>query len=90
MADAKISDEALRAEVRGWLRSHWKGPMAEGAETRAWLAKVVAARWAAESAAGRAVGESDCRRARAWVRWASGAAGEGHGVAAGRDAARAR
>ena len=47
MADAKISDEALRAEVRGWLRSHWKGPVAEGAETRAWLAKVVAARWAA-------------------------------------------
>jgi alkylation response protein AidB-like acyl-CoA dehydrogenase len=54
-----ISDDALRAEVRAWLGDNWQGlppPRAgaaggamgvPGAELRAWLAKVVEARWAA-------------------------------------------
>jgi alkylation response protein AidB-like acyl-CoA dehydrogenase len=58
MADGTlIADEALREEVRAWLADNWKGlprnpPGPGGAgwsttpEHRAWLAKVVEARWA--------------------------------------------
>ncbi|MGA0603210.1 acyl-CoA dehydrogenase family protein [Caulobacter sp. KR2-114] len=58
MADGQhVSDEVLRAEVRAWLGEHWKGlpkrePGAGGAgwtvsdEQKAWLDKVVEARWA--------------------------------------------
>jgi len=49
-----IGDEALRAEVRAWLAANWTGQVrpSGGAgwtttpEHRAWLAKVVEARWA--------------------------------------------
>ena len=59
MADGQnITDEALRDEVRGWLAANWKGlpkpkPGPGGAgwtvsdEHKAWLGKVVEARWAA-------------------------------------------
>jgi alkylation response protein AidB-like acyl-CoA dehydrogenase len=59
MADGTIiADEALREEVRAWLADNWKGlprtrPTPRGTgwtttpEHRAWLAKVVEARWAA-------------------------------------------
>jgi alkylation response protein AidB-like acyl-CoA dehydrogenase len=54
---AAITDEDLRAEVRAWLKANWKGlpqprpgPGGAGwtvsAEHKAWLAKVVDARWA--------------------------------------------
>lgn len=58
MADAETtSDQALRAEVRAWLTANWKGlpapkPGPGGAgwtvsdEYKAWLGKVVEARWA--------------------------------------------
>jgi alkylation response protein AidB-like acyl-CoA dehydrogenase len=59
MADGatSITDEALREEVRAWLAENWKGlpkpqPGPGGAgwtvspEHKAWLAKVVEARWA--------------------------------------------
>ena len=56
MADT-MTEDALREEVRAWLAANWKGlpkpqPGAGGAgwtvspEQRAWLAKVVEARWA--------------------------------------------
>ncbi|MBL6457115.1 acyl-CoA dehydrogenase family protein [Belnapia sp. T6] len=38
--------DALRDEVRAWLAAHWTGPAADEAAARAWLAKVVEARWA--------------------------------------------
>jgi alkylation response protein AidB-like acyl-CoA dehydrogenase len=50
---ASMTDEQLRAEVAGWLAENWKGgvrgPQAGGdvAAYRAWIAKVVDARWAA-------------------------------------------
>jgi alkylation response protein AidB-like acyl-CoA dehydrogenase len=55
MAADGASDEALRDEVRAWLADNWKGrggaragrAPASAAEHRAWLAKVVEARWAA-------------------------------------------
>ncbi|WP_337185221.1 acyl-CoA dehydrogenase family protein [Phenylobacterium sp.] len=58
MADANTANDALRDEVRAWLADNWKGlpkpkPGPGGAgwtvsdEHKAWLAKVVAARWAA-------------------------------------------
>ena len=60
MADgtATLTDESLREEVRAWLAANWKppeGPRQAGQrgagwttspEQRAWLAKVVEARWA--------------------------------------------
>ena len=59
MADgaANISDEALREEIRAWLADNWKplppptpGPGGAGwtvsPEQKAWVAKVVDARWA--------------------------------------------
>jgi hypothetical protein len=54
MADGS-TDAALREEVRAWLAANWKGlpqPGPGGAgwtvspEHKAWLAKVVEARWA--------------------------------------------
>jgi alkylation response protein AidB-like acyl-CoA dehydrogenase len=53
----EVTDEALREEVRAWLAANWKPlprqPAGSGGagwtttpEHRAWLAKVVAARWA--------------------------------------------
>jgi alkylation response protein AidB-like acyl-CoA dehydrogenase len=53
---ALLTDEALRAEVRAWLAANWKPlPRPPGGnagwsttpEHKAWLAKVVEARWAA-------------------------------------------
>ena len=47
-----MSDDELRAEVRAFLKEHWKGlpPRSDqwtvGPEQRAWQAKVVDARWA--------------------------------------------
>ncbi len=59
MADGatNVSDDALREEVRAWLKANWKGlpkprPGAGGAgwtvgpEVKAWLGQVVEARWA--------------------------------------------
>jgi alkylation response protein AidB-like acyl-CoA dehydrogenase len=60
MADtltADVTDKALRDEVRAWLADNWKGlpprPAREGGpgwgvspEQKAWMAKVVEARWA--------------------------------------------
>jgi len=58
MADGhQLTDEALHSEVRAWLKDNWKGlpkrePGAGGAgwsvseEQKAWLDKVVEARWA--------------------------------------------
>ncbi|QUD85969.1 acyl-CoA dehydrogenase family protein [Phenylobacterium montanum] len=51
---APVTDEALREEVRAWLADNWKGlPRSGGGagwtaspEQKAWLAKVVEARWA--------------------------------------------
>jgi alkylation response protein AidB-like acyl-CoA dehydrogenase len=48
-----VSDEQLRDEVAAWLKAHWDGPIRAGPQGapspafRAWLAKVVEARWAA-------------------------------------------
>ena len=62
MADgATLTDDALRAEVRAWLAANWtplpKPPPGPGGagwtttpEHKAWLAKVVDARWAANEA----------------------------------------
>ncbi len=56
MAETPISDQALRDEVRAWLAANWDPKLraAPGGagwtvtpEHRAWLAKVVDARWAA-------------------------------------------
>jgi alkylation response protein AidB-like acyl-CoA dehydrogenase len=54
---SEMTDEALREEVRAWLAENWKGlPKRSGAEgagwtvspeQKAWMAKVVEARWAA-------------------------------------------
>ena len=58
MADGQMTtDDALREDVRAWLADNWKGlpkpkPGAGGAgwtvsdEQKAWLGKVVEARWA--------------------------------------------
>ena len=53
---SEMTDEALREEVRAWLAENWKGlPRRSGAEgagwtvspeQKAWMAKVVEARWA--------------------------------------------
>jgi alkylation response protein AidB-like acyl-CoA dehydrogenase len=53
---SEMTDEALREEVRAWLAENWKGlPKRSGAEgagwtvspeQKAWMAKVVEARWA--------------------------------------------
>jgi len=53
MADAIMTDDELRKEVRGWLDANWTIKVADLNEFRitpgyrAWLNKVVAARWAA-------------------------------------------
>jgi alkylation response protein AidB-like acyl-CoA dehydrogenase len=47
MADDDLSDEALREQVRAWLQANWPGAINSEAERRAWLGKVVEARWAA-------------------------------------------
>src|SRR5579859_5584641 len=54
---AHVTDAALRDEVRAWLKANWRGlPAPRGGpgagwttsrEHKAWLAKVVEARWAA-------------------------------------------
>jgi alkylation response protein AidB-like acyl-CoA dehydrogenase len=48
-AQPAIDDEALGAEVRGWLAANWDRRLRGGdpAAMRAWLNKVVDARWAA-------------------------------------------
>jgi alkylation response protein AidB-like acyl-CoA dehydrogenase len=43
-ASAPLSDIDLLDEVEGWLLAHWHG---EAGDRRAWIAKVVEARWAA-------------------------------------------
>jgi alkylation response protein AidB-like acyl-CoA dehydrogenase len=51
-ADTSMSDKDLREEVRTWLKHNWKGhlpaatPWATTPELRAWLSRVVDARWA--------------------------------------------
>jgi alkylation response protein AidB-like acyl-CoA dehydrogenase len=40
------ADEALRQEVRAWLKANWDGSLKGAEARRAWLAKVVEARWA--------------------------------------------
>ncbi|HLK26267.1 MAG TPA: acyl-CoA dehydrogenase family protein [Caulobacteraceae bacterium] len=48
-----MSDDELRAEVAGWLKANWKGDArapqwgGDAVGYRAWIAKVVDARWAA-------------------------------------------
>jgi alkylation response protein AidB-like acyl-CoA dehydrogenase len=41
-----VTDDSLREEVRAWLAAHWSGSLPNEAERRAWMAKVVDARWA--------------------------------------------
>ena len=45
-ATASVSHEALRQEVRDWLKANWTGPLVGRGAHDAWLAKVVDARWA--------------------------------------------
>ena len=45
-ATVSVTDESLREEVRVWLQKNWTGAPANEIERRAWLAKVVEARWA--------------------------------------------
>lgn len=45
--ETAVSLEALRAEVRAWLAANWTGKLEGEDAHRAWLAKVVEARWAA-------------------------------------------
>ena len=49
MSDADLasaSDEALRDEARAFLKAHWTGPIRDAAAGKAWLTKVVDARFA--------------------------------------------
>ena len=49
MADEAIvpvTDESLREDVRAWLQVNWKGRLGSDADRKAWLGKVVEARWA--------------------------------------------
>jgi alkylation response protein AidB-like acyl-CoA dehydrogenase len=52
-AEASMSDDDLRGQVRAWLKQNWKGDLPPAApwtttpELRAWLGKVVDAGWAA-------------------------------------------
>lgn len=41
-----VTDDSLREEVRAWLAAHWTGPLQSEAERKAWVAKVIEARWA--------------------------------------------
>src|SRR5262245_56605741 len=51
--DTNEADAALRAEVRAWLAANWDGTLPPdqdkwnlSAATKAWIAKVIDARWA--------------------------------------------
>ena len=41
-----VTDDSLREEVRAWLAANWTGPLQSEAERKAWVAKVIEARWA--------------------------------------------
>ena len=45
-ATAPVTDEALRQEVRDWLKANWTGSLMGQDANNAWLARVVGARWA--------------------------------------------
>jgi alkylation response protein AidB-like acyl-CoA dehydrogenase len=59
------TDEALREEVGAWLKANWDGPLKGPEARRAWLAKVVDARWAVPRWAaewmGRGLGDAQAR-----------------------------
>jgi alkylation response protein AidB-like acyl-CoA dehydrogenase len=44
-ATGPVTDEALRQEVRDWLKANWTGSLIGHDAYNAWLAKVVDARW---------------------------------------------
>lgn len=62
-ASVSVTDESLRDEVRAWLQRNWTGAPADEIERRAWLGKVVEARWAVPRWPAQWTGRelSDCR-----------------------------